>query len=166
MRDRDRGARRKVLAEDFAADCGHARMVARVGDEHRHGDDVRKLAAGLFQRLADGLEHPAHLRIEVPGERLARGIGRAGVAGNPDRLAGTFGRDRERVARLFRPLALDEGLAQRLRLRLRGGADGGDAAQKTEFAKNVASCPGRHCYLPWLTGFLPRWLTSFPAALR
>src|SRR5579863_8627924 len=51
--DGDGGAGRKILAEDLMAQFGHARGVARIDQEYRHGDEVGEAGAGLGERLLD-----------------------------------------------------------------------------------------------------------------
>src|SRR5271170_678173 len=51
--DGDRGARRKILAEYFRAQLGHARGVARVDEKDRHGNKVGEFGAGAGERIFD-----------------------------------------------------------------------------------------------------------------
>jgi hypothetical protein len=106
----DGGAGGKILAENLSPQLGHARGIARVGDEHRHGDQIGKFRIGFGQGLIDVAEGLPALRLEIPGERAAIvGLGPR-VARNVDRARGT-GDDNGRGKRtLLLPSAAHEGL--------------------------------------------------------
>ena len=91
--DGDRGARREILAEQLAAQLGHAGGMARIDQEHRHGHHVGELGAGLGKRLLDVAEGLPELGVEIAGQRLSAVIDLAGMAGDEDRLSGAFGDD-------------------------------------------------------------------------
>jgi hypothetical protein len=112
--DGDRRACRKIFAENFRAQFGHARGVARVDEKDRHGDQIGELGTGLGQRLLDVAEALAHLRVEIAGERLSRIVHRAGVAGDPDDLARPLGDDGRRVGTLGLPGAAHERFLHRV----------------------------------------------------
>src|SRR5262249_5844540 len=79
--DRDQRAAREAFLEDLLADLGEAVAEPRVGDEHRHGDEVLEPGAahrldGLVQRIED----LAHLVVEARRRR-------AGLPAQPHDLA-------------------------------------------------------------------------------
>jgi hypothetical protein len=107
-RDRDGGARRKILAEQFAAEFRHPRGVARVDQEHRHGHQIGERGAGFGQRLLDVAERLPELGVEVAGQRLAGVVHLAGMAGDPQGSARTFRDNHGRECPLLLPGAAHE----------------------------------------------------------
>src|SRR5579871_2213426 len=83
----DRRARRKILAENLAAQLGHACRVAGVDQEHRHCDQIGELGAGFGERLFDVAKGLPALRVELAGEGTPVVRGLTGMAGDIDRLA-------------------------------------------------------------------------------
>jgi len=142
MRYGDGRAGGKILAEDFSAQFREAAMVARIGDEHRHGHHVGELSAGFRQGGGERREHGANLRVEIAGERLAGGIDRPGMPGEPDGSA-ALRHHGLRIARAFRGVALDETLARGLGGG-RSGADRRQAAEERKLAKDFTPCRERH----------------------
>src|SRR5579875_288619 len=104
--DGDQGARGKAAFEILLADFDEAIAVARIDDEHRHGDDVLEPAAGLLQRVGDVLERLMHLGIEIAGERAAVIVLRGAVSGHPDH-APALGEYRGRERPVLLPAAFD-----------------------------------------------------------
>ena len=106
--DRDQGAGREIVAEDFAAQLGEAVAQPGVGDEHGHRDHVGQLRPGLFEGAAEAGEDLAHLAVEIADQRAAVGVLDRDLAGQPDRAAAR--RDhRLRIAARLRRLALQIG---------------------------------------------------------
>ena len=81
--DRDGGAGREILAEDFVAKLRHARGVSHIDEKYRHGDEVAELGAGLGERLLDIAKALPDLRVEIAGERFTGIVHRAGMPGDP-----------------------------------------------------------------------------------
>src|SRR6476659_7140374 len=106
--DGDRRARREILAEQLAAQFGHAGGIARVDQKHRHRDHVAELRARLGQCLLDIAEGLLELGIEVGGERLAGIIDLACMPGDVDGPAAAFGDHTWRECALHLPGATNE----------------------------------------------------------
>ncbi|MEI9924125.1 MAG: hypothetical protein WDN50_11905 [Bradyrhizobium sp.] len=70
-RDGDCSARRKIRPKDLRSNFGHPRRVSRIGQKHRHGDDIFQGGAGLFQRCFNIAEGLINLRFKIAGKRLA-----------------------------------------------------------------------------------------------
>src|SRR6266850_2262920 len=86
--DRDeRAAGIVAVLEHVFAHLDEAVAVARLLDEHRHGDDVGEAAAGALQDRVDLREHLFHLRLEVVRDIGAGIVARRGLARDPDDLA-------------------------------------------------------------------------------
>src|SRR5262245_50087593 len=80
----ERAARVIAVLEHVLPHLDEAVAVARLLDEHRHGDDVGEAAAGALQHLVDLREHLLHLRLEIVGDVLAVVVARRRLAGDPD----------------------------------------------------------------------------------
>src|SRR5262245_22498617 len=100
--DRDQRACGKIAVREIAlAQLDEAVAVARIVDEHRHGHEVSEAAAAAPERLVDKGEDRAHLRLELPGNVVARLVAGRGLSRQPYR-ASTLRDDggRERARRL------------------------------------------------------------------
>src|SRR5262245_12833610 len=104
----DRGACRKILAEQFGAQLGHAGGVARVDQKHRHRHHVAQLCTGLGERLLDVAEGLLELGVEIAGERFAGIIRLPGMSGDIDGPARAFRDDRGGKRALDLPGAANE----------------------------------------------------------
>src|SRR5262245_40377445 len=158
----DGGAGGEILAEQLGAQLGHARGVAGVDEEHRHGHHVGELGARLRQGLLDVAEGLLELGVEIAGERFPAIIDLAGVAGDVDRPRCALGDDAGRERTLDLPGAANERFFHG-DLRLRGLSSPrkrGPIFQRTRFlARWVPACAGttpvvgkrrmNHFALPW-----------------
>src|SRR5207245_5015094 len=70
----ERAARIVTVLEHVLPHLDEAIAVARLLDEHRHGDDVREAPAGALQDRVDLREHLLHLRLEVSHAVLSRAV--------------------------------------------------------------------------------------------
>src|SRR6516165_6078441 len=76
--DRDGGARRSLVAEEFAVHRVVGREVGHVGEEGAHLDDIGERSASAREDVADVLEHRARLDTDIeqwPSARIERRAG-------------------------------------------------------------------------------------------
>ena len=84
MRDRDERARLIVAIRKIAfAQLYKLVAVARIVDEHRHGDEIGEAAAATLERLVDQAEDRAYLRLELSGDIVAGLVAGRGLTGEP-----------------------------------------------------------------------------------
>src|SRR5882672_1371472 len=134
-----RAARVVAVLEHVLPHLDEAVAVARLLDEHGHGDDVGEAAAGALEHLVDLREHLLHLRLEVVGDVLAVVVARCRLPGDPDGLAAVgddAGRERPRQ------------LERRFFHVLGGGRHGRQRDGKEQKGPQAR----RHCFLPWSGG--------------
>ena len=78
--------------EELAPQLHEAIAMARVVDEHRHGDEIGERRAGALERAVHQREHGAHLLVELAADVAPIEVGGGRLAGEPHGAA-AFGDD-------------------------------------------------------------------------